>query len=142
MSLHLRSKLWGQRKLAMARPCVLEAECADSLYTFTLRAAPGIDIRCCLTVDLGLDPGPMAGHPHWVLALSISGKLLRDWTRKEHMGATRMMEKVLLGIGMPGDDHYETGHLARLVRRFCTSRELAQIDRPAARPIDGRAAPA
>jgi hypothetical protein len=138
MTLRFEDKLRGQRAIALAHPCTNAAERADTRYSFTVNQSPGAHCTCVLTVERGpLGDEFLNGRAQWRLSIDVNGHREKDWTRVEHRAATRVMERVLLGIGMPGDDRIEGRDCARIVRRVCTPRERATMaDEPYLTPGD------
>jgi hypothetical protein len=70
------------------------------------------------------------GRALWMVSVSVNGWPREIWTPEVERIAMRVIDRVLEGCGMPGDDRVEQGRLTVLVRRQCNPAERARVREP------------
>ena len=70
------------------------------------------------------------GRALWMISVSVNGTPIVEWGEGEMRMASRVIERVLEGVGDPSTDVMEGGTITVNVRRQCSDEERRKVREP------------
>lgn len=67
------------------------------------------------------------GRALWMVSVSLPGLTRAQWSPDEVRLVDRVIERVLEGCGVLGDDRVQDGFITRIVRRQCNDQERRRV---------------